>query len=297
MSSPALELYRKHLNEDVNVAGDWFQMNCPTSGVRNVADTVVSGGPTTFTIDPVTDFAPGEICTTTVFAAQITDLDTIDPPDNMADDFTFNFTTDAAPTVSSTVPTTGATGVAVDTSITVNFSESVAITASTFALECPAGTQVPFAVSPAPPGSSFMLNPNADIPGGTACTIKVTASTVTDIDTNDPPDTMVTDFTSTFTTLDVNDPPQPSGGPFSIGENSANGSAVGTVVANDPDVGQTHTFTITGGNTGNAFAIDSSTGAITVNDSAALDFETTPTFGLTVQVTDNGSPPTSPATA
>ncbi len=268
MSSPALELYRKHLNEDVNVAGDWFQMNCPTSGVRNVADAVVSCGPTTFTIDPATDFAPGEICTTTVFAAQITDLDTIDPPDNMADDFTFNFTTDAA-----------------------------AITASTFALECPAGTQVPFAVSPAPPGSSFMLNPNADIPGGTACTIKVTASTVTDIDTNDPPDTMVTDFTSTFTTLDVNDPPQPSGGPFSIGENSANGSAVGTVVANDPDVGQTHTFTITGGNTGNAFAIDSSTGAITVNDSAALDFETTPTFGLTVQVTDNGSPPTSPATA
>ena len=97
--------------------------------------------------------------------------------------------------------------------------------------------------------------------------------------------------TSTITIGVINDAPQPSGGPFSIAENSANGSAVGTVAPNDPDVGQTQTFNITGGNLGNAFAINSGTGAITVNNSAALDFETTPTFNLTVQVTDNGSPP------
>ena len=97
--------------------------------------------------------------------------------------------------------------------------------------------------------------------------------------------------TSTITIGVINDAPQPSGGPFSIAENSANGSAVGTVAANDPDVGQTQTFNITGGNLGNAFAIDSGTGAITVNSSAALDFETTPSFSLTVQVTDNGTPP------
>ena len=150
-------------NEPVTVAGDWFQVSCPTSGIRNVtnANTVVTGGPTTFTINPNADFAPGEICTTTVFAAQITDVDAIDPPDNMAADFTFGFTTDAAPTVSSTVPTAGATGVAVNTNITVNFSESVAITATTFGLECPAGTPVPFAVSPLPPGNtgSYTLDP------------------------------------------------------------------------------------------------------------------------------------------
>ncbi len=96
--------------------------------------------------------------------------------------------------------------------------------------------------------------------------------------------------TSTITVSVINDPPQPSGGPFTIAENSANGSAVGTVAANDPDVGQTHTFVITGGNTGNAFAINAGTGAITVNNSAALDFETTPSFSLAVQVTDNGTP-------
>ncbi|MGH3999108.1 MAG: cadherin domain-containing protein, partial [Pseudonocardiaceae bacterium] len=99
--------------------------------------------------------------------------------------------------------------------------------------------------------------------------------------------------TSTITVSLINDPPQPTGGPFSIAENSANGSPVGTVAANDPDVGQTHTFNITGGNAGNAFTIDPGTGAITVNNSAALDFETTPSFGLTVEVTDNDTSPLS----
>ena len=89
---------------------------------------------------------------------------------------------------------------------------------------------------------------------------------------------------------DVNEAPAPSGGPFSIAENSANGTNVGTpVAANDPDTGQTHTWAITAGNTGGAFAIDSS-GQITVASSAALDFETNPTFNLTVQATDNGTP-------
>jgi hypothetical protein len=95
--------------------------------------------------------------------------------------------------------------------------------------------------------------------------------------------------TITMNVSDVNDPPAPSGGPFSLAENSAVGTVVGTVAANDPDPGQTHTFAITAGNTGGAFAINNS-GVITVANQAALDFETTPTFSLTVQATDNGSP-------
>ncbi len=77
---------------------------------------------------------------------------------------------------------------------------------------------------------------------------------------------------------------------FSINENSANTTAVGTVLATDPDSGQVLTYAITGGNTGGAFAINPANGQITVANSAALDFETTPTFNLTVTVTDNGSP-------
>ncbi|MER2626148.1 MAG: Ig-like domain-containing protein, partial [Accumulibacter sp.] len=81
---------------------------------------------------------------------------------------------------------------------------------------------------------------------------------------------------------------------FTLAENSANGTNVGSPITfTDPDTGQTHTFTITAGNTGGAFAIDTSTGQITVANSAALDFETTPSFSPTVQVTDDGAPPQS----
>ena len=104
----------------------------------------------------------------------------------------------------------------------MNFSESVTTTASTFGLECPAGTPIPFVVSPAPPGNttSYTLNPNADLPAGT-CTIKVTATQVTDVDTNDPPDTMVADFTATFSTVGGNNPPSFVVGPNqTVGENA-----------------------------------------------------------------------------
>jgi Bacterial Ig domain len=89
-----------------------------------------------------------------------------------------------------------------------------------------------------------------------------------------------------------NQPPAPSGGPFSVPEDSANGTVVGTVAANDPNAGQAHTFSILSGNTAGAFAIDGA-GVITVANSAALDFATNPVFTLTIEVTDDGTPPLS----
>ena len=82
---------------------------------------------------------------------------------------------------------------------------------------------------------------------------------------------------------------------FSLPENSTAATAVGPVVATDPNVGETLAYAITAGNPGGAFALDASTGALTVASAAALDFETTPTFSLTVQVTDNGATPQSAA--
>lgn len=76
----------------------------------------------------------------------------------------------------------------------------------------------------------------------------------------------------------------------SLNENVANGTIVGTVVATDADANQTLTFSIIDGNTGNAFAIDSSTGQIRVSNRLAVDYETNPVFQLTVQVRDSGLP-------
>jgi DNA/RNA endonuclease G (NUC1) len=90
-------------SEDVNVTGNWFEISCGTSGTRQVGDTAVSGGPTTFLIDPNTDFAFNEHCTFKVFASQVTDQDTNDPPNNMTEDASFSFTVTSPPAIPGSV--------------------------------------------------------------------------------------------------------------------------------------------------------------------------------------------------
>lgn len=77
-------------SEAVNVAGSWFDISCGISGNHSA---VVSGGPTSFSLDPDTDFEFGETCTVTVYAASVTDVDADDPPDAMAADYVFSFET------------------------------------------------------------------------------------------------------------------------------------------------------------------------------------------------------------
>ena len=71
---------------------------------------------------------------------------------------------------------------------------------------------------------------------------------------------------------------------FEIAEDAAVDAAVGSVSAPDPNVDDEVTYTITAGNTGDAFAIDPDSGAITV--AAALDYEATTSYTLTVQAED-----------
>ena len=76
-------------SEPVNVTGSWFSIVCAASGAHTA---VVTGGPTTFTINPDIDFASAESCTVTVVASGVTDQDGHDPPDNMTVNFTAGFT-------------------------------------------------------------------------------------------------------------------------------------------------------------------------------------------------------------
>jgi len=77
-------------SEPVNVTGSWFTLNCSVSGAH---PGTVSGGPTTFTVNPTSDFVGGESCTLTVVAANVSDTDSNDPPDTMTLDFQVGFTT------------------------------------------------------------------------------------------------------------------------------------------------------------------------------------------------------------
>jgi methionine-rich copper-binding protein CopC len=191
-------------SEPVDVTGNWFQIVGATSGTKNVADTVVTGGPTTFTINPNTDFANGELVTVTVFAAQVTDQDASDPPDNMAANFVFSFTIDQAPSVTATTPTNGATNVALNSNLSITFSEPVNVTGNWFQIVCPTtGTRnvADTLVSGGP--TTFTINPNADFTFNETCTVTVFAAQVTDQDTGDPPDNMTANFVFSFTTLDA----------------------------------------------------------------------------------------------
>jgi hypothetical protein len=85
----------------------------------------------------------------------------------------------------------------------------------------------------------------------------------------------------------VNDRPTLEDDEYSIPENTPNTTPVGSVTGADID-GDTLAYSIVGGNTGGAFAIHPVTGVISVANSAALDYETTPVFNLIVRATDPG---------
>ncbi|MFP6761967.1 MAG: cadherin domain-containing protein, partial [Planctomycetaceae bacterium] len=84
--------------------------------------------------------------------------------------------------------------------------------------------------------------------------------------------------------------------PLSVAENTAAGTLIHTVVVNDVDSTDDVVLSIAAGNTGNAFVIDTVTGQIRVNNSAALDFEVTPSFVLQILATDSSPVAPTPLT-
>ena len=76
----------------------------------------------------------------------------------------------------------------------------------------------------------------------------------------------------------------PAGGwTFRVAENADVGTAVGTAAARDLDAGPL-TYALTAGNTAGAFALDPTSGMLTV--AALLNYDTTSTYALTLTATD-----------
>ena len=137
-----------------------------------------------------------------------------------------------------------------------------------------------FAINGATGEITVVDNTNLDFDTTASYALSVTVS-----------DGLNTSATTTVTVniTNTNESPTINPATFAVLENAANGTSVGTVTAIDPDAGDSQNFTIMGGNTGGAFTINGTTGEITVANSAALDFETTTTFNLAIQVTDGGA--------
>ena len=148
--------------------------------------------------------------------------------------------------------------------------------------------ELTFSITDGNTGEAFAIN-------GTSGVITVNDPSVFDFETN-PSFTLVvqvsdgTDMASANIGIEVTDQdenlsPVVENQSFSIDENSQEGTVVGTIQASDPDE-DALTFSITDGNTGDAFAVNAGTGELTVNTSSALDYETTPSFTLTIAVSD-----------
>ena len=168
-----------NFSESITTTGTWFGLNCSISGAKAAT---VSGTGATRTIDPTVNFAASETCTLSVTGANVSDIDGVASP--MSANYSASFTTlaaaDAAPTVSSLVPAAGSVTVAVNSKITVNFSEAVTTTGTWFGLSCSASGNKTAVVSGS--GATRTLDPSVDFTSLETCTLTVNAANVSDID-------------------------------------------------------------------------------------------------------------------
>lgn len=105
---------------------------------------------------------------------------------------------DTPPTVTSTTPANGATGVLVNSTITVNFSEAVDISAGGVNIECPSGNAITFSGLPATNTNSLVLAPTVSLPYNTLCSVTVLAVNV--VDRDGTADNMASNYNFSFTT-------------------------------------------------------------------------------------------------
>lgn len=164
-------------------------------GSGPIAFTVVNHGSFVEFI-PVDPLPPGSVCTVTIPKGTATDTDPNDGTSTLPHDYQFEFEVDAAPEVTGHSPVPDG-DVPTDEAFTVTFSESVDLAPGWFTASCSGG------FSATPLGSeSGIADYTIDVgwPAGVTCTVTVHAAKVTDADTADAPDNMVTDYVFEFTT-------------------------------------------------------------------------------------------------
>ncbi len=174
---------------------NWLSLTCANSGAHSVT---ISGGPTTWTVNPDTDFAFSELCTATIAAANVVDQDGL--PDPMAAPKTWSFTTsaDLAPTVASTTPADNAINVSLGSDVTIVFSETVTASNASFTVNCATSGAHAYAIIGTSPAAGFTLNPTGDFAANELCTVTVVSAQVADTDGATTP--MAADYVFDFTT-------------------------------------------------------------------------------------------------
>lgn len=104
---------------------------------------------------------------------------------------------DVAPTVTTTMPVNGASGVADNTDITINFSENVDATSNAVTMTCTTSGVVTFSTGlPASDVAQLVLTPTSNLTDSESCDVTVVAAEITD--TDGIPDNMTSNFEFSF---------------------------------------------------------------------------------------------------
>lgn len=99
------------------------------------------------------------------------------------------------PTVTSTVPADGASGVSTTANVVINFNQPVNAAPNAFSISCN-GSARNFSIVGSNPSAAFTLDPTDPFNADDVCTVTVTAANITD--TSTPPNTMAADFVFDF---------------------------------------------------------------------------------------------------
>jgi large repetitive protein len=198
-------------SEPVNFGMGGFTLNCGAP----VAVTPSGSGTSTLTFMPAAVLPDGAACTATLIAANITDADGFDPPDNLPANVVVNFTVDAAPTLVSAVPAAAAV-VGTGQVISFTFDEAVNNLGTAITLNCGG----PVAGTIGGSGSATLtFTPSAALTPGASCTATAVAAQIGDSDSIDPPQNPIADTVLLFS---VDLPPSvqstlPANGAINVG--------------------------------------------------------------------------------
>ena len=191
-------------SEPVDLVSSWFTLSCSSSGIHTAA---ISGGPQQYSLTPDHPFDNSETCTFTILAGQVRDQDSADPPDEMPQNTTVQFSTipkpDDPPLITSLFPQNGTSSIDPLSSIQLSFSEAVDLDENWFSLACSKSGD--HQASQVENGLSITLIPENSLMYDEDCSLTIYADSVHDKDSIDPPDQMSADVHSTFHTLPVPD--------------------------------------------------------------------------------------------
>ena len=132
----------------------------------------------------------------------------------------------------------------------------------------------------------LQLDAQTGVFSGTPANADVGTLNITVVATDSAGASASDDFTLTI--ANVNDPPMVEDQSLSVSTDAQVGASAGFISANDPDVGDTLEFMVTGAPLDPTFSLDTMTGEITVEATDALVDGVM--FPFDVQVTDSGNP-------